>query len=192
LKVVAEQILGLLIERIMELEQRVNAYKASVNTLCEKDGLPPMFPNGGGGGSKPASDSAPSPIRPDMPTAIRPGAFYGKKQQTAVRELLAMRKAAGGNGPAKPNEILEALKAGGYQVEAKTDEIALVGLRAMLRKRNTVFHKLPNGAWGLREWYPGAKPAKDAAKAKDAEAPTDPFDESSETEAADAAKTSAA
>jgi hypothetical protein len=89
--------------------------------------------------------------------------FYGKPQQTAVREYLGVRY-SNGDGPAKPAEILAGLRAGGYQVEAKSDDIALVGLRAMLRKRTAVFHKLPNGTWGLSEKYPNAKAHKEASE----------------------------
>lgn len=153
--------IDLLVAQIVELERKANAYKASVNVLCEKDGLPPMFPDGGGGprfnGQASPHDTA---VLHGPAPRISGDTFYGKAQQTAVRELFAIRKATG-NGPAKPAEILEGLKAGGYIVEAKSDEIALVGLRAMLRKRNTIFHKLPNGAWGLKEWYPNAKSPKD-------------------------------
>lgn len=151
----------LLIAQITELERKANAYRASVNVLCERDGLPPMYPDsggdGGGSGTKGHSNhdtaSAIAHIKPDM--------FYGKAQQTAVREYLGVRKAKG-DGPAKPAEILAGLRAGGYQVEAKTDDIALVGLRAMLRKRTVVFHKLPNGTWGLSEWYSNLKTHKEA------------------------------
>ena len=61
-------------------------------------------------------------------------------------------------------------------MQAGTDEVALVGLRAMLRKRSNVFHKLPNGTWGLREWYPNAKASKgapDKTVAKENSAPAD-------------------
>ena len=149
----------LLVTQIVELERKANAFRTSVNILCEKDGLPPLYPEGGGGGGvregtdKRAADTASTPAQ------IRHDTFYGKRQQTAVRELLSIRKSSG-LGPAKPIEILDGIKAGGYQVEAKTDDIALVGLRAMLRKRPAVFHKLPNGSWGLAEWYPNAKRAK--------------------------------
>jgi len=53
-----------------------------------------------------------------------------------------------------------ALVAGGYKFEAKAPEIALVGIRALLRKRTNIFHKLPNNTYGLTEWYPGAKAPK--------------------------------
>jgi hypothetical protein len=156
----------LLIAQIEELERKANAYKASVNVLCANDGLPPMYPDDGGGGGRRLNgeDHQPQPATV-RPAAIGPDTFHGRPQQTAVRELLAIRRAADPTrGPAKPDEILAALKAGGYVVQAKSDEIALVGLRAMLRKRSAIFYKLPNGTWGLREWYPNARPqAKETA-----------------------------
>ena len=151
----------LLVAQIDELERKANAYRVSVNVLCEKDGRPPLYPGAGKDGG--ASSVAPSRESPSIPTQITSDIFYGQPQQTAIRKLLSIRKAAG-DGPAKPAQILEGLRAGGYQVEAKTDDIALVGIRALLRKRNTIFHKLPNGTWGLKEWYPNAKPAKEAAE----------------------------
>lgn len=141
------------LERQLSLaERKVNALKGAINVLYVETGGAPPYPEGGGddgGGS--------SKI-----TAIRDDTFYGKKQQTAVREYLEMRKAQG-QGPAKPREIFDALKAGGYQFETKDDEIALVSLRALLRKRSAFFHKLPNGAYGLTSWYPHAKAQKAAA-----------------------------
>jgi hypothetical protein len=89
-----------------------------------------------------------------------PNAFFGKRQVTAIREYLEMRRVHG-DGPATPQEILEALKAGGYRFEAKSDVVALIGLRALLRKATTVFHKLPGTrTYGLLAWYPNAKAGK--------------------------------
>ena len=175
--------IDLLVAQIADLERKANAYRASVNILCERDGLPPMFPDDGGGGQTTRHDGTPKGGA-HHPTQIKSDTFYGKAQQTAVRELLAIRKSTG-NGPAKPNEILEGLRLGGYQVEAKNDDIALVGLRAMLRKRTNIFHKLPNGAWGLREWYPNAKPSKEAGDRPTAEndkTPSSQLDENEDVE----------
>ncbi len=71
-----------------------------------------------------------------------------------------MRKAQGGDGPAKPREIFDALKAGGFEFEAKDDNIAMIGLRNMLRKRYETFQKLSSGTYGLCAWYPDAKKKK--------------------------------
>ena len=147
----------LLLSQIDDLERRVNAFKASVNALCVHDGRPPIFPPGGGGGIRDNVTSAQvGGDGPQAGTPIKADSFYGKRQQTAARMFLEMRGSA-----ASPREILEGLRAGGYQVEAKTDEVALVGLRAMLRKRTSVFHKLPNQSYGLVGWYEHLpKPAK--------------------------------
>lgn len=71
---------------------------------------------------------------------------------------------AAGDGPASPREIFDVLKAGGFQFETKNDDVALVSLRATLRKNNRVFHRLPTGTYGLLTWYPNAKPPKESTK----------------------------
>ena len=113
-----------MVVEIDELERKANAYKASVNVLCERDGLPPMFPDdgSGGGGRRPNGQDQQAPASGVRPAAIGPDTFHGKRQQTAVRELFAIRRAADPlHGPAKPDEILAGLKAGGYVVQARSD-----------------------------------------------------------------------
>jgi hypothetical protein len=192
--------IDLLVGQIEELERKANAYRVSVNVLCEKDGLPPMFPDDGSGGGGRRFNGEDHQASAGGRPAIGPDTFHGKPQQTAVREFFAIRRAADPlHGPAKPDEILSGLRAGGYVVQAKSDENALVGLRAMLRKRTAIFYKLPNGTWGLREWYPNAKPPKDtekgapAAPAKDGESEAvSETPQSDEVEAADTTEASAA
>jgi hypothetical protein len=64
----------------------------------------------------------------------------------------------------------------------------------MLRKRSAVFHKLPNGTWGLKEWYPNAKSSKAGASNRGDEArPTATDDDDVEqTETATQSKNGAA
>lgn len=50
--------------------------------------------------------------------------------------------------------------AGGYQFETKDDNNAMRGMRISMAK-NIKFHKLPNGKWGLKEWYPNVKEDKE-------------------------------
>lgn len=38
-----------LVRRIEEMERKVNGLKQAVNVLCEDSGLPPRYPDGGGG-----------------------------------------------------------------------------------------------------------------------------------------------
>ncbi|MBT4769346.1 MAG: hypothetical protein HOO00_02300 [Rhodospirillaceae bacterium] len=164
-------------QQIEELERKANEMRAAVNVLCALDSLPPRYSEDDVGGKKAVS------------TQIRDDTFYGKKQQTAAREYLEMRHTQD-LGPAKPREIYDALKDGGYPFDAKSDEIALVGLRAMLRKRTTVFHKLPTGSYGLTSWYPDAKTTKNTG-ANDGDDSDDLDDEDDVNETADDDKSSA-
>ncbi len=139
--------------RLADHERKGNELRAMINFLCEEAGEPPKYASAEIAGSGSVAAAA------GVLTQIKRDSFYGKKQMTAIREYLEMRRAQG-DGPATPQEILEALKAGGYKFEAKSDDIALVVLRALLRKATNVFHKLPGTrAYGLMAWYPGAKPS---------------------------------
>src|ERR1700758_823081 len=91
---------------------------------------------------------------------------------TAIRNYLG----AAGVGPAKPREIYDALRQGGYQFKAKDDDTALVGMRALLRKASTTFLKVPGttGAYGLRVWYPYAQATKAPNIGTKADPKTDP------------------
>lgn len=133
---------------LKQVERKANDIRSAINTLCEEAGLEPKYPNLGRSAEQDAVD-----------TKIQPDTFYGKKQSTAMRMYLDMRRAQG-IGPATPREIFEALKTGGYQFETKNETTALIGMRALLRKNTTTFHKLPNGSYGLLTWYPDAKAGK--------------------------------
>jgi hypothetical protein len=73
--------------------------------------------------------------------------------------ILKMREASG-LGPASVREIYEALSLGGYQFGTDKKESAIRGLRISLGKSTKAFHKLPNGSFGLMEWYPEIKPSR--------------------------------
>ncbi len=146
-------IIARLESRYVEAQKIADDKLAALNAVRAEAGLPARAL----GIDATAAEGAP------VLTQIKRDTFYGKKQMTAIREYLSMRRTQG-DGPATPREILDALKAGGYQFEAKSDDIALVGLRALLRKANNVFHKLPGtGSYGLTEWYPNARPSRDGA-----------------------------
>lgn len=139
-------------QKVDEAERKANELLNALNMMREAAGLPPRVPGGGSGGEKSGA----------IPMQIKNDTFFGRPQQTAVREYLEMRKAQG-DGPATPREIYDALVAGGYTYSAKDAETALVGLRALLRKRTNVFVKVGN-AYGLTAWYPNVKQPKAAAK----------------------------
>jgi hypothetical protein len=146
---ITEAAIAKLERSIEDYEQKIRALRTAINTMCEDVGQPPRYGDAttvvvsAGAGSAKISK-------------IQDDTFYGKKQTAAMREYLEMRKVQGA-GPATPREIYEALKMGGYQFESKHETVALVGLRALLRTQPNVFHKLPQGTYGLTAWYPDAK-----------------------------------
>ena len=145
-----EATIAMLERSIEEAEAKVRALRTAINTICAESGLPARYAEehltAGQGGRL---------------VQIQDDTFYGKKQTTAMREYLEMRKAQG-LGPAKPREIYDALVQGGLRFETKDAETALISLRALLRTQPNVFHKLPQGAYGLLAWYPEAKRSKDS------------------------------
>jgi hypothetical protein len=87
---------------------------------------------------------------------------------TAAREYLEMRRTMS-LGPASPREVYEALTDGGFSFDTKDEQIVLVSLRATLRKSSSIFHRLPNGQYGLLKWYEHVKAERNAAKNKEVE-----------------------
>ncbi|MCA9281714.1 MAG: hypothetical protein KDA30_06715 [Phycisphaerales bacterium] len=136
--------------------------KTTINNLLRMDGRDPIFSED----EIAAQSSGVGTITPDR--------WYGQPLATAIREFLTMRKAAG-NGAASVRQIYEALSAGGYQFEASNADYAMRGMRTSLRK-NTVFHRLPNGTYGLKEWYPNAKSSRGSATETERDAPDDDID----------------
>ncbi|MCC6946883.1 MAG: hypothetical protein IT539_03865 [Bradyrhizobiaceae bacterium] len=145
---------------IAEAERQANGLRDTINVLRAKAGLPPR-PEGIG---RVAASPSPAPEGGGPSPKIRHDSFFGKKMGTATREYLEMRQeSAGGTSPAKPREIFDALKLGGFVFETKDDNVAIISLRNMLRKNTQMFQKLPNGTYGLRSWYPGARKPKNTS-----------------------------
>lgn len=164
---------------IQLLERKVNTLLSALNVLREEAGMPPFSPSAGG--HREPGPGASMEIKPDR--------FFNKRQHTAIREYLELRH-TNELGPAKPREIFEALKAGGFQYETKDDQVALVGLRSLLRRRTNVFIKVGDtGAYGLVSRYGKAKPTKGPSQAQEEAAGKEPDatetpKQSEETEAA--------
>ena len=131
---------------LSDLERQAVETKLVINRLCVRAGMEPLYPD-----ALANSNSTVGSLRADS--------FYGKSITTAAREFLEMRRAAG-LGPATPREVYEALVKGGYTFEAKEEVTAIIGVRATLRKSSSIFHRLPNGSYGLLGWYPNAKPTR--------------------------------
>ena len=136
-----------LAEDVRLKESEVSSLKKLINQLCDKAGMDHLY-----SGAEAESASKSSVLRSDQ--------FYGQPLATAVRAILEMRKAAG-KGAATVNEIHAALKEGGFNFNTKDDDNAKRNLRISLTKNATTFHRLPQGEWGMLEWYPNAKQPKD-------------------------------
>lgn len=154
-----DQVISELAAEITSDEAALRKKKETVNTLCGAVGRPPAY----------ALESASSVV----PTQIRSDQFYGQPLAGSVRTILEMRRAQN-LGAATIKEIFESLTKGGYEFDTKSDDIAQKSLRNSLAKNTALFHKLPNGQFGLVSWYPNVKKPKYALPVED------PFPESKE------------
>lgn len=125
--------------------------KRTVNFLAREAGMGEPYPE--------------SELGPDgsaVGPGIRPDQYYGKSPITASREYLEMR------GRAVPvEEILQALERGGFDFDAagwKNRDSRLRFLAISLSKNTGIFHKLPNGTYGLAKFYPDVATAKKQKK----------------------------
>jgi hypothetical protein len=87
--------------------------------------------------------------------SIRSDEFHGRALATVVEEYMRKRRAAN-TSPPTVREIYDALMEGGYEFETDNVENAKRSLRISLSK-NPKFYRLPQGQYGLREWYPKAR-----------------------------------
>lgn len=137
--------------RVKTKEDEANKLKKLVNELCSEAGVQIRYP------AIPQSGST---------TTIRADHFYGQSLTAAIRNYLEIRK-AGGLGAVSVPEIFKAIKGGGYKFGSKNEETARIVVGNALRKTSSIFHRLPNGQYGLLSWYPSARaPENDDAQGK--------------------------
>ena len=122
---------------IGQLEKSLSEKKMAVNELCRMAERPPIYHEIANGRSM----------------SIRPDEFYGKPLASVLRSVLEKR-GRDVLGAATVEEIYEAMAEGGYQFKSKNIDNAKRGLNLALSKNSASFHRLPNGRYGLREWYP--------------------------------------
>lgn len=143
--------------KLKEQEAQVTKTKTLINNLREWMGQPRMFAD---------VDKEAEPCL----GGFRSDQFYGQPLSGVVRDILEARKRAN-LGPATVAEIYAAMMSGGYKFEAANPENAKRALRISLTKNSATFHRLPNGSYGLREWYPNVKEARNKPGSEDATPP---------------------
>ncbi len=137
-----------LLESQLKKQQRVvMETKRAINAIFLAGGEAPRYSD-----SDAEETSAPS-------LSIQSDQFYGQPLAASIRQILEMRRALK-QGPVTVNELYDSLLVGGFKFETKNEDNAKRGLRISLTKNTVTFHKLPNGKFGLLEWYPNAKAAK--------------------------------
>ena len=92
---------------------------------------------------------------------VRPDEYYGKGFATAAGDVMARRKQA-----ITHEEVLRALTAGGFDFDALgwKEENRARTVAMSLAKNTAIFHRLPNGMFGLKKWYGDAIDKKKARK----------------------------
>lgn len=129
-----------------KLQQQMNDVsetKKAINVLLKMVGKEPMFPD-----ENAEQVGASFNIEPDQ--------YYGRPLATAVQEYLESRRKATGKKAIELGDILKALEQGGFDFKAQgwRDNDRLRSLSISLAKNTKVFHRLPNGWFGLLSWYP--------------------------------------
>lgn len=151
-----EQTIAEMQKTLADQEAEVLKTKEMINRIREYAGKPPLY-----------SDAE---LRTSSQIGItRSDQFYGKPLAGSARSILEMRDASGA-GPAAVRQLYESLIEGGYHFDTKSEANSIRSLRVSLSKNIAVFHKLPNGEFGLRVWY-GNK--VNLPKAKDTTQPTE-------------------
>jgi len=134
-------------EELRKHESEVSRIKRTINDLCRMAGSPLRYAD-----SEIDSDGRSGGI-------IRSDEYYGQPLATAVRMILERRRAAG-QGATTVAQLYDDLIAGGYKFDTKDATNAKRGLRISLTK-NPIFHRVPNGSYGMKDWYPNAKSESD-------------------------------
>lgn len=133
--------------KLLEQEKVVAQTKSSINLILSLAGRTPRY-------SQEELDTG-TASGPRGTREITRNEFYGKPLAACVREILERRAANGSVREATLEEIFAALEQGNYDLKKHgTDRDGMRrGVAISLAKNTKAFHKLPNGDFGLVEWY---------------------------------------
>lgn len=132
------QVLNDLISDYKSKMDELRGIEAAIKLIATKYGLEYELPVAGGEG---APAQAGRKIRPDQ--------FFGKTQLDSAEEYLRMIGHA-----CSVEEILKALTDGGMKFDTKNPR---ANLYTQMVRSTMRFAKLPQGSFGLLEWYPKEK-----------------------------------
>lgn len=137
-------------------EAAVVETKKFINSLCVFSKQPPMFADLG-------------EVSAVKKTTIERNAYYGQPLATCVGSYLEMRNTAGLVKEATLDEIMAALKEGGFDLSTISpgEDGQKRGVAITLAKNTQKFHRLPNGDFGLLSWYPGVRAKREREKSGD-------------------------
>lgn len=162
--------------QIRDLERALAEKKKIVNSLCGLIDRDPVYAN----------------VEPSAAgTVLRTDEFYNRPLASVVRTILE-RRALANLGAASIDAIYADMIRGGFLFDAKNDGTAKRSLATSLAKSTYLFHKLPNGDFGLTNWYNipkakanGGKEEKDAKEREQGEQKVDGLAEPYHNEFAD-------
>ena len=129
--------------QIADLEAQVAEQKRMVNSLCTLIGVPSQYID----------------VQVNAPTACgaaRRDEFYRQPLATVARAILERRRAVN-LGAASIDVLFAAMVDGGFEFTGTSDANSKRALAIALSKNTQTFHRLPNGDYGLADWY-GAAP----------------------------------
>lgn len=94
--------------------------------------------------------------------AMRADEYYGKTVTTAAQMYLDRRRAA-----LSAEDITRGIEQGGFDFKPLnwSENARVRNIAISLAKNPAIFHKLPNGTWGLTPWYPNVAAVKKAKAA---------------------------
>jgi len=156
-----EVLLGQLQEQMQEIVET----KKMINSLRRRMGEDPMF-----------NDIT---VEQVGSATIRSDQFYGKSILTAAKEYLESRRRA---CPAE--EIIRGLQEGGFDFRMLNwkDNDRLRSFTMTLAKNSKMFHRLPNGQFGLPSWYPDVMNKRSQERTQEKAETTDLVDEEKDKE----------
>lgn len=152
-----QQIIDRALSRLSEIEVQIapqlaemREIRTTVNGVCKLAGRDPLFhdaeaipaPRGGSASRATALD-------------VRPDQFVGRPLATAVRIVLEKNRETSGKetAPMSGDDLHSVLVAGGFEFGPRDVENQKRGLQVSLAKNTVTFRRLPQGLWGLAEWY---------------------------------------